>query len=44
MKKSYSKPMADIEVFSIESIIAMSAVVVNNSPTVVRYTKGRLNF
>ncbi len=44
MKKSYSKPDLSIEIFSVENMISVSAISINKEPTVVQYTKGKLNF
>ncbi len=44
MKKSYSKPTAEVEVFSVKNMISVSAIPINKSPSVVKYTKGKLNF
>ena len=44
MKKSYSKPMAEIENFSVENMTSVSAISINKTPSVVKYTKGKLNF
>ena len=44
MKKSYSKPDLSVEIFSVENMISVSALPVSDGPSVVKYTKGKLNF